>query len=90
MVVLLVVVVGVLLLDGLSQRHKFEGRIGEVLSIVVVVVVVIMMMIIIMDDTHTQVSSSIEADRSGGEGGEREKERKREMMRMIKIGRAHV
>lgn len=84
MVVLLlvVVVVGVLLLDGLSQRHKVEGRIGEVLSIVVVVVVVvvvIMMMIIIMDDTHTQVSSSMEADRSGGEGGrEREGERRRE------------
>lgn len=77
MVLLLVVVVGVLL-DGLSQRHKVEGRIGEVLSIVVVVVVVIMMMIIIMDDTHTQVSSSIEADRSGGEGGsERKRERER-------------
>lgn len=75
---LVVVVVGVLLLDGLSQRHKVEGRIGEVLSIVVVVVVVvIMMMIIIMDDTHTQVSSSMEADRSGGEGGERERKRER-------------
>lgn len=77
MVLLLVVVVVGVLLDGLSQRHKVEGRIGEVLSIVVVVVVVvIMMMIIIMDDTHTQVSSSMEADRSGGEGG-RERERER-------------
>lgn len=81
--VLLLVVVGVLLSDGLSQRHKVEGRNGEVLSIVVVVVVVIMMMmIIIMDDTHTQVSSSMEADRSGGEGGiERERERKRKRER---------
>lgn len=80
LLLLVVVVVGVGVLDGLSQRHKVEGRIGEVLSIVVVVVVVIMMMmIIIMDDTHTQVSSSMEADRSGGEGGiERERERKRE------------